>query len=83
MDDEFSIKRLEKMQDPSKTPLELACDAAKAWVKESGAEHVIIVVGRSDGENGSATRYFQAGTYSYHAQMGLLWEGQQMIRESA
>jgi len=80
--DELAIKRLEKCEDPAKTPLETVFDAGKAWALESNADHVIIIVGRNTDDGGSATRFFQGGNFRHHAQMGLLWEGQHMIRES-
>jgi len=81
--DELALRRLEKIENIEDTPLEVVLDAAKAWIKESGAQHVIVVVGRDGDGSGSATRYFNGGSFHYHAQMGLLWEGAQMIRDSA
>lgn len=81
--DELALRRLEKIENIEDTPLEAVLDAAKAWIKKSGAQHVIVVVGRDGDGSGSATRYFNGGSFHYHAQMGLLWEGAQMIRDSA
>ncbi len=79
----LALKRLEKAENPSKTSLDDVFEAAKAWAKESGAEHVIIFLGRDEDGSASATRFFQGGKFHYHAQIGLATEGIYMIRESA
>lgn len=83
--DELAARRFEMSDDPAKTrPLD-AIEAARKFIMEKAPgeeiEHVIILTGRTMPENGSGTRYFQAGTYAHHAMMGLCWEGMQMIRE--
>jgi hypothetical protein len=57
------------------------------WLEGACAEglavdHVIILMGRSTKDGGSGTKYFQAGKYPHHAQMGLCSEGALMIRDS-
>ena len=79
----LALKRLEKAENPSKTSLDDVFEAAKAWAKESGAEHVIIFLGRDEDGSASATRFFQGGKFHYHAQIGLATEGIYMIRENA
>lgn len=61
-----------------------ALDAAKEWIAEceEKPDHVIVLVGRTTKDGGSATRFFQAGQYPYHAQYGLVIEGGNMIREN-
>lgn len=79
----LALKRLEKAENPSETTLDTVFEAAKAWAKESGAEHVIIFLGRDEDGSASATRFFQGGKFHYHAQIGLATEGISMIRENA
>jgi len=79
----LALKRLEKVENPSKTSINDVFEAAKAWAKESGAEHVIIFLGRDEDGSASATRFFQGGKFHYHAQIGLATEGISMIRENA
>jgi len=45
-------------------------------------DHIIIVLGRNADDSTSGAKFFQAGTYSYHAMIGLLDECKLMIRES-
>ncbi|TXH82276.1 MAG: hypothetical protein E6Q77_06505 [Rhizobium sp.] len=45
-------------------------------------DHIIICIGRDPEDGGSATSWLQAGSYRYHAQIGLLHEAAQMIREN-
>ena len=46
-------------------------------------DHIIVIFGRNVGDEGcSGTSFYQAGSYRHHGQMGLLMEGQHMIRES-
>lgn len=45
-------------------------------------DHIIICIGRDPEDGGSATTWLQAGSYRYHAQIGLLHEAAQMIREN-
>ena len=64
-----------------------ALEAALEWLDnpESGkVQHVIVLVGRDAAEHpgASSTRFFQAGEYRHHAQMGLCLEAMHMIRES-
>jgi hypothetical protein len=46
--------------------------------------HIIVLVGRDVKENqgGSGTKFFQAGAYRHHGQMGLCLEAMHMIRDS-
>jgi len=58
-----------------------ALDAAKEWIAEceEKPDHVIVLVGRTTKDGASATRYFQAGQYKFHAQYGLVMVGGNMI----
>lgn len=79
----FAAARFDKVGDPAKHKPADALEAALEWVKnpENGPyNHVIICLGRTVEDGGSATKWFQAGDYQYHAQMGLLFETGQMIR---
>lgn len=44
--------------------------------------HIIVMFGRDMEDGSSGTRYFQAGAYRHHAQMGLCLEAMHMMRES-
>lgn len=60
-----------------------ALEAAMAYLDDpemGNPDHIIVCLGRTPEDGGSATKWFQAGSYEYHAQMGLLFETQQMIR---
>lgn len=83
MTDEIAVARFNKTDDPAKSrPLD-ALEAAKKWIESDvGAEHVIVLVGRTTEDGSSGTRFFQAGKYPHHATMGLCLEGMHMIRES-
>lgn len=61
-----------------------ALEAAIAYLDfdEDKPDHIIVLFGRTPTDGGSATKWFQAGSYEYHAQMGLLYEGAQMIRDN-
>lgn len=79
----FAAARFDKVGDPAEHKPADALEAALEWVKnpENGPyNHVIICLGRTAEDGGSATKWFQAGDYQYHAQMGLLFETGQMIR---
>lgn len=62
--------------------------AALAWWDSCPADekptHVIVMIGRdTPGKTtASGTKFFQAGTYRHHAQMGLCLEAMHQIRES-
>jgi len=49
---------------------------------ETPPDHVIVAFGRREADGADATKFFQAGDYSHHAQQGLLAEAAAMIRES-
>lgn len=57
-------------------------DAARAFVRETGCDHIIICCGRTTEDGGSGTRFFQGGEYTYHGQQGLLYAVQDMLREN-
>lgn len=61
-----------------------ALEAALAYLDhvDDKPDHIIVLFGRTSEGGGSATKWFQAGSYEYHAQIGLLYEGGQMIREN-
>jgi hypothetical protein len=62
--------------------------AALDWVDglhdDDPATHIIILIGRDTPgkQTASGTKFFQAGTYRHHAQMGLCLEAMHLIRES-
>lgn len=62
-----------------------ALDLARAWIEESGLEapdHIIVFLGRTNSDNSSGTKYFQTGSFSSHAQVGLVYEGLDLLRNS-
>lgn len=81
----FALARADKGSKPREHRPEDALDLARAWIEESGLEapdHIIVFIGRTNGDNSSGTKYFQTGSFSPHAQVGLVYEGLDMIRES-
>lgn len=62
--------------------------AALEWIDACPADekptHVIVMIGRDVPElpTASGTKFFQAGTYRHHSQMGLCLEVMHRIRES-
>lgn len=76
--------RSNKAEDPADLDLVTALDAAREWIGslDHKPEHVIVLVGRDMPDGSSGTRCLQAGTYRYHSQQGLCFEGMQMLRES-
>lgn len=88
MDDEpgniadLGLARFARDMDPKKHNPLMALEAAKKWIidQPEPADHVIILIGRTTGDNGSGTKFFQAGNYPHHAQMGLCLEGMELIR---
>lgn len=80
----IATARFQKIEDPLAHDPRTALDVAREWIdnQETPPEHVIVLIGRTTPENSSGTRFFQAGKYAHHAQMGLCYEGREMIRES-
>lgn len=80
----LTAKRFEKFERPKEHTPTSILDYVKEWIDGSDAEpdHVIILVGRTAKDNQSATRFFQAGSYAPHAQMGLLMMGMQMMHNT-
>lgn len=85
MVDEIALRRFDRTSDPKQCRPTDALEAARAWIEQDekgkGTQHVIVFVGRSDPDGGSFTRYFQAGSYSTHAQLGLCFEATKMLTE--
>lgn len=81
----LAAKRFEKIGDPSAHEALSALDVARDWVlnhAEGAPDHIIVLIGRTTSDNSSGTKYFQAGSYPHHAQMGLCFEGMEMMRDS-
>lgn len=81
---DFNSKRFAAKEDPAEHSPLAALDAAREWYQNSEhkPDHIIVLLGRTTENNGSGTKYMQAGKYPHHAQMGLLLEGIDMIRGS-
>jgi len=84
---DFAAARFEKTTDARDTSPNDALAAARKWVEQCDAagepvEHIIILTGHTAVDGGSSTRYFQAGKYEYHSQIGLCTEGGLMIRDN-
>lgn len=82
--------RFNKAESPDQLNPRTALVAALEWYDEEiragrSIAHVIVLTGRDSPAHvgASGTRYFQAGTYRHHGQMGLCLEGTHMIRDSA
>lgn len=81
----LKVARFHKNRNPDAHEPVAALDAAYAWIKELGdakPDHIIVAVGRVN-EDGNGTRYFQAGSFRYHAQIGLMLESIHLMREAA
>lgn len=80
--------RFERATHPEELTGRDALVAALSWYDSCPADdkpdHVIIMIGRDTPEfaTGSGTKFFQAGTYRHHAQMGLCLEAMHRIRDS-
>ncbi len=80
---DLRLARFERDENPNSHDPKLALHAAFEWLKENDdADHIIVLLGRTTENNSSGTKYFQAGKYPHHSQMGLCLEGMHMIRES-
>lgn len=75
--------RFANAQDAARCNPRDALEAAMAYLDhiDDKPDHIIVLFGCTPEGGGSATKYFQAGSYEYHAQMGLLYEGAQHIRD--
>jgi hypothetical protein len=81
----LGARRFHNATHPAMLDPRTALEAAMEWLNDPTtpkAAHVIVIVGRDVEDGGSGTRYFQAGDYRHHGQMGLMLEGMHMIRES-
>lgn len=80
----LSVARFHKNTDPAAHAPSAALDAAYEAIRtgETIPDHIIVLFGRNTENGASAHRFFQAGSYNYHAQAGLCMEGMMQIRES-
>jgi hypothetical protein len=78
----FTARRFDKNSDPAAHDPITALIVAREWIEqqENGPDHVIVFVGRTTEDGASGTKYFQAGQYPCHAQIGLIVEGLCMLR---
>lgn len=81
--DELAARRFNTGSDkPRETKIADMIAAATKYILENNPDHVIIAIGRTDEEGASGTKFFQAGKYAHHGQMGLMMEAALMMRES-
>lgn len=82
----LGVRRFYKAEKPAQIDPRTALEAAMEWIDGDGkgATHIIVLVGRDmpDAPGCAGTRFFQAGSYNHHGQMGLCLEGMHMIRDS-
>jgi len=81
----LAVARFDKIPGAENHEPAAALEKALAHLRdpdEPDYDHAIVILGRTPEGGGSAAIWFQAGKYEYHAQMGLLFEGGQMIREN-
>ena len=83
----LGARRFYAANHPSGLEPRTALEAALEWIDnpETGkVQHIIVLVGSDSPEHrgASGTRFFQAGEYRHHGQMGLCLEGMHMIRDS-
>jgi hypothetical protein len=81
---DFSARRWEAVEDPA---CHDAADALRAAMRamdhdEKKPEHIIVMFGGTASDGSSRTRFFQAGSYAHHAQLGLVEDAKHMMRES-
>jgi hypothetical protein len=84
---DFAAARFEKNTNTEDCAPGDALAAARKWLEEcekegKPIEHVFVIMGRTSEDHGSASRYFQAGKYPYHAQVGLVFDAALMLREN-
>lgn len=81
---DLQTARFARVPDPAAHETVVALRAAIEWIEslDEKPTHIIISIGRSEPDGGAGTRFFQAGSYNHHGQMGLCLETMQMIRES-
>lgn len=81
----LAVARFDKIPEASSHESSAALEKALAHLRDPNEpeyDHAIVLLGRSPEGGGSAAIWFQAGKYEYHAQIGLLFEGGQMIRDN-
>lgn len=78
------LARVDKGTHPRDYPAMEALDMARDWIREAGqgVDHIIVFLGRTNGDNSSGTKYFQSGSFSAHAQVGLVYEALDLLRNS-
>ncbi len=77
--------RFNRASHPAHLNPRTALVAALEWydAQEDKPQHIQVLVGRDVGDEGcSGTKFFQAGNYRHHGQMGLCIEAMNMLRES-
>lgn len=81
MDDitDIRVVKFGKDNDPASHDPLTALIVAEKWIKDMKADHVIVIVGRTIDGTGSGTKYFQAGNYTHHAQLGLIMAGMELM----
>lgn len=83
---DFALARADRGSRPRDHKADDALALARAWMDECGPEnqpdHIIVFMGRTTGDNGSGTKYFQTGSFSPHAQVGLVYEALDLLRNS-
>lgn len=84
---DFQKEKFARNLNPAANDPVTALREALDWVIAAAAtgtpvDHIIICLGRTTDDNGSGTKYFQAGKFAHHGQMGLLFEVQHMVRDS-
>jgi hypothetical protein len=83
---DFALARADKGSKPREHRPADALDLARAWMEKCGPDnqpdHIIIFLGRTHSDNSSGTKYFQTGNFGCHAQVGLVWEGLELLRST-
>lgn len=78
----LGARRFHQTRDTTKTTVREALEAALEFADESKPDHVIVLFAKVDGGE-TESRYFQAGSYAYHAQMGLCTNAALQLRASS
>lgn len=78
----LAARRFYQTSDTTETAVCDALEAAIEWAKQEKPDHVMIIFGKNTVED-STSKYFQAGIYGYHAQLGLCQNNVMALRESS
>lgn len=78
--DQVAAARFERQTKPSDaSPADAAARLLEMIADGQQIDHVIIIYGCTDEAGGSTTGRMEAGTYGYHARVGLMVDATSML----